>query len=154
MDPPIVIFVPCIITPKIDDISDAQGKICYDNNKLKCANPVSSFSKKEKNETFEEFKLGDTNTREDLNIEKSNHIHESIIFTTREIGNNRCQMVLVSLPKHFIKQIYHENLLLTIKFGNLFLHRNLTVTTKKKKLNNLIVKKQTKNHPIDHPLES
>ena len=78
MDPPIVIFEPCIITPKIGDISDAQGKSCYDNSKLKCANPVSSFSKKEKNETFKEFKLGDTNTREDLNIEKSKHIHESI----------------------------------------------------------------------------
>ena len=39
---------------------------------------MSSFSKKEKNETFKEFKLGNTNTREDLNIEKSKHTHESI----------------------------------------------------------------------------
>ena len=58
-------------------------------------------------------------------------------------------MVLVSLPKHFVKQIYHENLLLTIKFDNLFLYGNLTT----KKLNSRIVKKQTKNHPIDHPQE-
>ena len=77
-DPPIVIFESCIITPKMSDVFDAQGKSCYDDSKLKCANSVSSFSKNKKNETFKEFKLGDTNTREDLNIEKSEHIHESI----------------------------------------------------------------------------
>ena len=65
IDPPIVIFDPCIITPKMGDAFDAQGNNCYDNSKLECASPLTSSSKKEKNERSEEFNLWDPDSRED-----------------------------------------------------------------------------------------
>ena len=43
MDPPIVIFEPCIITLKMGEVFDVQGKNGYDNSKLGCVSPLTSF---------------------------------------------------------------------------------------------------------------
>ena len=59
MDPPIVIFEPCIITLKTGEVFDVQGNNCYDKSKLECISTLTSFSKKEKNKTTEELKLWD-----------------------------------------------------------------------------------------------
>ena len=69
MDPPIVIFEPCIITLKTGEVFDVQENNCYDNSKLECVRPLTSLSKKEKNNTTKEFKLWDPKIREYLNTE-------------------------------------------------------------------------------------
>ena len=84
MDPPVVIFEPCIITLKTVEVFDVQRNNCYDNSKLECVSPLTSFSKKKKNKTTEEFKLWDPKTREYLNTEKIKHINESM--KTRNAG--------------------------------------------------------------------
>ena len=78
MDPPIIIFEPCIITLKTGEVFDVQGNNCCDHSKLECISPLTSFSKKKKNKTTEEFKLWDPKTREYLNTEKIEHINESM----------------------------------------------------------------------------
>ena len=55
-----------------------QGNNCYDNSKLGCVSPLTSFSEKEKNKTTEEFKLWDPKRREYLNTEKIEHKNESM----------------------------------------------------------------------------
>ena len=50
----------------------------YDNSKLECVSPLTSFLKKEKNKTPEEFKLWDPKTRDYLNTNKIEHINESM----------------------------------------------------------------------------
>ena len=64
MDPPIVIFEPCIITLQTSEVFDAQGNNFYHKSKLEIVSPLTSFSKKEKNKTMEEFKLWCLKTRE------------------------------------------------------------------------------------------
>ena len=84
MDPPIVIFEPCIITLETGEVIDVQGNNCYDNSKLVCVSPLTYFSKKKKNKTTKEFKLPDPKTREYLNTEKIEHTNESM--KTRNAG--------------------------------------------------------------------